>query len=86
MAWAWLAGLPERRLVSYNKGDRQGVVRTVLGLVILVGLHGLVGSGTTDELVAELGLVLLLGALVVLSSLSLAILWTPISATDSNGL
>lgn len=33
--------------------------RTVLGLVLLVGLHGLVGSGTTDDLVAELGLVLL---------------------------
>ena len=27
--------------------------------MLLVGLHGLVGSGTTDELVAELGLVLL---------------------------
>lgn len=40
-------------------GTGEVLERTVLGLVLLVGLHGLVGSGTTDDLVAELGLVLL---------------------------
>lgn len=33
--------------------------RTVLLLVLLVGPHGSEGSGTTNEFVAELGLVLL---------------------------
>lgn len=44
--------------------DREGW-GTVAGLVLLVGLHGLVGSGTTDELVGELGLVGALGELLV---------------------
>lgn len=40
--------------------------RTVLGLVVFVGLHGLVGGSTTDQLVGELGLVLLRGLRVLL--------------------
>lgn len=46
--------------------------RTVAGLVVLVGLHGLEGSGTADQLVGELGLVLMLGSVlevVVVTSL-----------------
>jgi hypothetical protein len=48
-----------------NDDSEEGL--TVAGLVVLVGLHGLVGSGTTDQLVGELGLVLLrlLGVLLV---------------------
>lgn len=38
----------------------------VLGLVVLVGLHGLEGGGTTDQLVGELGLVFLRGLRVLL--------------------
>jgi len=34
--------------------------------VVLVGLHGLEGGGTTDQLVGELGLVLLGGLRVLL--------------------
>lgn len=57
--------------------------RTVLLLVLLVGLHGLVGSGTANELVAETGLVLLNRGVVVGGSLFLARLWTSVSLTDS---
>jgi len=40
--------------------------------VVLVGLHGLKGSSTTDQLVGELGLMLMLGSaleVVVVASL-----------------
>lgn len=52
---------------SLRYGERRWV--TVASLVLLVGLHGLVGGSTADQLVGPFGLVRAVGHLLVVTVL-----------------
>ena len=60
---------------SVQKRSAGGEERTVLALMVLVGLHGTEGSGTGGELVGELALVVLLTVVHLLVSLLRFVWW-----------
>ena len=81
--------MSNNRYEEDRRKERESELKhTVLLTVVVVGLHGLVGGGTGNELMAELGLVLLatvvvVELLVVLSLLTVVVLRLSVSTGQS---